>query len=81
MHPRLFPHSSLFTNRTHAHASAICFIKAQQKARLATAAPTWLTDSCRHPHYSPLVLSSARREQHNHREKRDEQQNFHGVAP
>jgi len=76
-----FHAEAYFPNRTHAQARAVRFIKAQQEARLATAAHTWLADSRRHPYYSPLVLGSARREKHNHRGECDKQHNFHGVAP
>src|SRR5690349_24764628 len=74
MHPRLFP------DRTYDLRAPYSASESSKSSALA-AARAYLVNPRGHPHDYPLILSSARSEQHNHRDECDEQHDFHGVAP
>jgi hypothetical protein len=74
LHPRLFP------NRNDTPRSPYGASQNGRNQELA-AARAGLANACRHSNDSSMVLSSARRQQHNHRDECDEQYNFHEVAP
>jgi hypothetical protein len=73
--------SSLVSKQKPHPTIAIQCIAEWQNQELAAAAHTWLANARGHSNDSSMALSSARRQQHNHRDKCDEQYNFHEVAP